>query len=133
MRKRAANWKDLAQKFAMDANENHFSSRRGIWFIEDKGVLCIYNNNPYEGFPDQRDKEVAAFRERLKEAGIKELAYATYPFDGDEYPGYTYAQIIDAGEDRMDWVRVTLLELLQQSLRQMREAEAPPPRNPVSV
>src|SRR5262245_14898694 len=46
-------WRLVAKAFAKDANENHFSSRRGVWFLENAGVLCVYNNNPYVGDPSQ--------------------------------------------------------------------------------
>src|SRR3954447_8122143 len=92
-------WHNLAFLCACDAFENNFPSRRGAYFIEDKGVLCIYNNNPYAN-PTLREEETAKLRQRMKAEGLEELAYATYPFEGHEDAGYTYAMTIAAGEDR---------------------------------
>ena len=108
-------WYSLAYMCASDACENHFPSRRGIWFLEDLGVLCLYNNNPYEKHPTLRDEETAEFRRRMKAEGIKELAYATYPPEGQEDAGYTYAMLIDVDEEKMGWVRDTMLEILLAS------------------
>lgn len=88
-------WNEEALWEAAEAHENHFSSRRGVWHLEDVDKLCVYNNNPYAQAPEKRDEETATFRAWLKSQGIKELAYATYPEDG-----YTYAMIIDCGEER---------------------------------
>jgi hypothetical protein len=54
------------------------------------GIMCVYNNNPYA----LRDEETAEFRKQLKMAGIKEVAYATYPPMGQESAGYTYAMLL---------------------------------------
>jgi transcriptional regulator with XRE-family HTH domain len=108
-----ADWQRHARNFAQDACENHFSSRRGVWIIEDLGVLCLYNNNPYSQYPTLRDEELAEFRRRMKAEGIKELAYATYPPEGEEDAGYTYAMLIDAGEDRMSWVSNTMVDVMR--------------------
>jgi transcriptional regulator with XRE-family HTH domain len=117
-----AEWANLAKFLAEDAHENHFSSRRGVWHIEAVDVLCFYNNNPYASFPERRDQEVAEFRKRLKAAGIKELAYATYGGETCTPPvpgGYTFAMIVDAGQDRqqelVDWWH----EILSESSRRM--------------
>lgn len=65
---------ELAASCACYAYENNFTSRRGVYFIEEAGVLCLYNNNPYADFPTLRDDETAIFRERMKAEGLKELA-----------------------------------------------------------
>jgi hypothetical protein len=113
----------LADGLAKDAFENHFSSRRGIWQLEDyKGVLCLYNNNPYDKYPDLRDEELAEFRARMKERGLKELAFAAYPPDGEEDAGYTYARLISTGEDAEEtsrWAYHTMMEILKKSYKRM--------------
>lgn len=38
---------EMANKFAEDAHDNHFSERRGVWEIEDADCLVIFNNNPF--------------------------------------------------------------------------------------
>jgi hypothetical protein len=117
-----AQWHSLAYRCAFDACENHFPSRRGVWFLEDIGVLCLYNNNPYASDPTQRDKETDELRRRMKEAGIKELACATYPPEGEEDAGYTYAMLIAAEKEKADWVRETMEEIVATALaRRLRE------------
>ena len=114
-----AGWKAFASLTAKDASENHFPSRRGVWYFDDLDVLVLYNNNPYEKFPTLRDEETAEFRRRLAAEGIKELAYATYPVGG-ESDGYTYAMVIDASQDRQNWVADTMFEILGESIKRMR-------------
>lgn len=110
----ADKWRTLAQSAARDAHRNHFSSRRGIWYFEDMDVLVLYNNNPYEGFPAQREKELARLRAKLADEEIAELAYATYPSDG-----YTYAMVINAARDREEELARWMFDLSLESLREM--------------
>src|SRR5262249_1010580 len=114
----AQNWATLPQAFAEDAHEHYFSSRRGIWHLEDLSVLCVYNNHPYARCPNRRSEETAAFRNWLKANGIKELAYATYPATG-ESAGYTYAMIIDVGVERLAEVAAELRRILEESWKRM--------------
>ncbi|WP_165245545.1 hypothetical protein [Paludisphaera soli] len=108
-------WRRLAQDLALHACEDHFPTRRGVWFIEEAGVLCLFNNNPYEGFPTLRDEELAEFRRLLDVEGLRELAYATYPPEGDEDPGYTYAMIIEAGQEKLGWAEDAMGEIVRRS------------------
>jgi hypothetical protein len=87
-------WQKLAMASARDAHKNNFHSRRGIWYFEDLDVLCLYNNHPYTAGPVFREKELMELRRRLREAGIRELAYGTWPKQGPDR-GYSYAMIID--------------------------------------
>ena len=112
------NWKTLASALAIDAYENHFSSRRGVWFLEDVGVLCLFNNNPYAADPGMRDKETAKFRAAMEGAGIEELAYATYPREGED-AGYTYAMILDADRDKTKFVSDMMAKIVKESLVEM--------------
>jgi len=109
----AAKCRKLARLAAWDAHKNHFASRRGIWYFDDLDVLVLYNN-PYKGFPAQREKELARFRAKLADEGIEELAYATYPSDG-----YTYALVINAARDREETVAQWMIDLTLESLREM--------------
>jgi len=113
-------WHELAFAFAKDAHEDHFPSRRGVWHIEDLGVLCLYNNNPYANYPALRDEETAAFRKRMRAAGIKVLAYATYPPEGEESAGYTYAMLLDAGQDKQSFVADTMADIVKWSHERMK-------------
>ena len=116
-KKTKASWQRMAEFYARDAFEAHWRSRRGLWELGDVGLLCLYNNNPYAHDPTLRDKETAEFRRKLKVEGIKEVAYATYPPEGQEYAGYTYAMIIGAGEEKADWVCDTMEDILREPSR----------------
>jgi hypothetical protein len=113
------NWKRFALILAQDAFENHFSFRRGVWFCEDIDVLAVYNNNPYANYPELRDEETAKFRTAMEKAGIKVLAYATYPPEGKEDAGYSYAMILDASRDKIDFVDAMMLKFFKESIMVM--------------
>jgi hypothetical protein len=85
----------LAQSLARDANEEHFESRRGVWTLEQApGVVCVYNNNPYAGDPERRDREIADLHARMVAGGYQELATASYPAEGVEQAGYTITMLV---------------------------------------
>ena len=105
-------WQSLAGALAEEAHEDYFPSRRGVWYLERYAVLCLYNNNPYTVDPARRDRELAEFRRRLQAEGIAELAFATYPPEGDDYPGYTYALLMDAGADWLWWASDTMAAIV---------------------
>ncbi len=107
-------WEEFAACCAHDAHENWFWSRRGSWYFEDLDVVVLYNNNPYDGQPTLRDEELAEFRERLRAAGIKELAYATYPENG-----YSYAMVVDAGRDRETFLGQVMMEVTLQTMHRI--------------
>lgn len=90
-------WKTRAKCFARDSRENHFSSRRGLWWIEDLDVFCLYDNNPFKDFVPgggsaKRDRIIAQLQSYLRQNGHKVLASATYPEVGDS-AGYTFAML----------------------------------------
>jgi hypothetical protein len=114
---RVQDWELFARDAARDACENHFPSRRGVWYYEDLDVLVIYNNNPYAAGPQYREAETAEIRELLRAAGIKELAYATYPPAGEKDAGYTYALVLDCSIDRQEDVA----DIIDTALRHSRE------------
>jgi hypothetical protein len=98
-------WRRVAQSLAWDAGENHWSKWRGMWFLEDVDAICSFNNYPYAELPAKRTAQVAAFRKRIKAAGIKELAHASYPPAGEEGAGNTFVLITEgAGEDQSNVV-----------------------------
>jgi transcriptional regulator with XRE-family HTH domain len=113
-----AEWDKRARYLAQHANEIHFSSRRGIWRLDDVNKLCIFNNNPYEGLPELRDQETAVFRRWLATNGIKVLAYAMYPETGED-AGYTYAMILDAGADREREIVGAFRRIVDESLEKL--------------
>jgi hypothetical protein len=112
---------DMARVLAHDAHEYHFRTRRGIWYLEDAGCLCVFNNNPYANYPKLRDRETRDFGEAMKKAGIKVLAYATYPLKCQNNAGYTYAMLLDAGADQKQFVINTLNDIVAISMAQIRE------------
>jgi hypothetical protein len=97
-RRKKTDWTRFAAACAKDAHENYFPSRRGTWYVEDLGVVVLFNNNPYEKYPALRDEELAEFRRELEVEGIRELGYATYA------DGYTYALVLGAGRDRVGFL-----------------------------
>jgi hypothetical protein len=97
---REENWDEFAQACAYDAHENHFQYRRGTWWFEDMGATVLFNNHPYAKGRRYRDEEVAELKEELRKAGIASLAYATWPPEGEEGAGYTYALVLDCTSDR---------------------------------
>jgi transcriptional regulator with XRE-family HTH domain len=115
-------WTRLAYGCARVAFREDFSSRRGVYLLTtagERGVLCLYNNNPWANHPTLRDEETAEFRKRLKSRRLKELAYASYPPEGQEDAGYSYAMLIDAGEEEMSWVAETMQEIVAKSFERM--------------
>ena len=107
-------WFALAAGAARDAHENHFSSRRGIWPLDEVPVpaMVLYNNNPYAGDPQRRHAELKMFRSWLAQEGIVELGFGEFPIDGEE-AGYSNALVIGAGEDRTDEVAAALQRVLR--------------------
>jgi len=95
-------WQEVADELAERAGDELFHSHRGVYFVEDRDVLCLYNNHPYKN-PDLRPREVRKLRQGLKRLGIPVLAYGESPKTGED-AGYTYAMILDAGDDRVDEV-----------------------------
>jgi hypothetical protein len=55
---------------------------------------------------------MAEFRRRIRAEGIKELACGTYPLAGEEGTGYTYAIVIEAGDDRRQWIKSRLINIV---------------------
>ena len=114
-------WHALATNCAIYASEHEFHSHRGIYPLTDHGktTICIYNNHPYANDPARRDRELASFREFLALEEITELGFATWPPEGDEQPGYTYAMIIDAPEERLLLLKDAYDHLLGDAAREM--------------
>ena len=100
MKKEAQHWADY---FAQDANEKHFESRRGVWYIEDLDCLLLYDNNPYSSDPTRRPREMRQIRKRLKAAGIETLACGGSRDDDDVEP-YTVSLLLDCNSDRIEEV-----------------------------
>ena len=88
----------------------------------DQEVLVLYNNNPYARGPEFRERETADFRRRLAAEGITELAYATFPLEGDEAAGYTYAMLLDASEDKVGWVIDEMQPIVAATMETLRRA-----------
>jgi hypothetical protein len=91
-------------------------SRRGVYPIngipaQPSEVLCLYNNNPYGADTGLRDDETARLRTRLDAAGIRELAYATYPAESE----YTYAMLLAVGAEQLPVVREFIGEVASKS------------------
>jgi hypothetical protein len=118
----SAAWQEIAKNCAEDSHKNNFPSRRGTYIINDMPtdggqVMCLYNNNPYKKpFPcRQREKETEFFRQRMQEAGIAELGYATFPLEGDS-AGYSYAMILDAKDSQIGIVHDAMKAAMKDAL-----------------
>jgi hypothetical protein len=116
-----AYWRSRARDLAKLAFEKWFHSRRGVWY-EDDEVLCVYNNNPYANDSKLRDKETAKFRGWLKQNGIKERAYATYPETGED-AGYTYAMLLKVSNDRRQDIVDVLNDIHMESMERLARYE----------
>ena len=108
LRKLDRRYAGVASRYAWDAYENHFASRRGIMGTPYENVLVLYNNNPFAAGEDKREGETERIRARLTESGMRELAYAIYPTGGDS-AGYTYAMVIRA-DGKVDELRTIVME-----------------------
>jgi hypothetical protein len=59
-------------------------------------VTVLYDHTLHTAGPEYRERQLCRFRERLRQAGYHELAYATYPPAGEDGAGSTFAMVIDA-------------------------------------
>ena len=110
-----ADWYDEACAIAQDANEENFSSHRGLGRFatpEDRedaaeyaAALYLYDNHPYsdlkKGVSEKRTKELDEVKRLVAARGLRVLGEAEYPdfgFDDEEDGklGYTVAIIFDA-------------------------------------
>ena len=97
-------YEGLAHRAARDAFEDELSTRRGVWFYEDWGVLVVFNNNPFNDTSVRR-KEIATLVRELKKIGVKTIARGQYGDmldDGKER--YTQTLVLDCANDRLQEV-----------------------------
>ena len=110
-------WEKMAWKAARKAHHRFFAVRRGTWYMEDIGVVVVFNNNPYTVHPEKRDQELALFRECLKDLGLSELGFAKYPKNE-----YTFAMLIRSPRENerllADTMHEAMMEVLRRHLRQ---------------
>lgn len=96
--------KRWADHYAKDAFTNHFSSRRGVWHIQDLDCLVVYNNNPF-GVTSIRPREMQMIQDGANELGIATLARGE---GGDVLNNcqdrYTATLLLDCGSDRLNEV-----------------------------
>lgn len=65
-----------------------------MWSFEAVPVVVLYDNAPTVE-PALRVRAIRALEAKLKEAGIRQLATASYPVGGPD-DGYTVAMVVDA-------------------------------------
>jgi len=104
-------WPLFANHLAKSAHEKDFPTRSGYYVLNgfptaSGQAVCLFNNNPDKGSGNKidnrrREKELAAFRQRIEATGIKELGYGGYPLPWEEQGGYTYAIILDVSQSNM--------------------------------
>lgn len=96
-------WLHEARKWATIANQEWFRDHINVLDLTTTvGVQAIFGNNRYR--QDERTRsQVEILRERMKAAGIEELAFGLskaargYPHDA----GYTWCIILDTDEDAL--------------------------------
>jgi hypothetical protein len=109
----------LALLAAADAHGNHFEKSRGVWAAEDiPSTVVLFNNTPYAADPAARERETARIRARLRAEGIKELAYATYPPEG-EGAGHTYAMVLRADEGQRERLVQLVMEETAKTMAEL--------------
>ncbi|CAD77449.1 MAG TPA: XRE family transcriptional regulator [Rhodopirellula baltica] len=118
--------KSLADRYAQDAFENNFSSRRGIWHIVQVDCLLYYNNNPYAIDDTVRSGELNRIEKQLKAVGIKVLARGE---GGDALRSkidafYTATMLIDCSVDRQPEVVKIIEEETSRSDQEVNELVA---------
>lgn len=91
-----------ASRLARIAYRDYFSSRRGVWHIEDIDCLAYYNNNPFRD-PAIRQQELATIKDGLKNIGIEIIGQGFYGED-ENLPEYTVALLLDCSADRLSEV-----------------------------
>lgn len=96
-------WEEFAVHLAEKAHNYESSTRWGHSLLNELPsasgqVIWVFNKNLPQLENRRRDEEVERFRRQMREAGIQELAYGTYPLPGMKDAGYTYVMILDADE-----------------------------------
>lgn len=115
----------FAYRCAEDAQENFFSSRRGIWDYEQAGLFVLYDNNPTR-VKSIRVRAIALVHEALAAQKVRVFGEAYYPLVGQD-AGYTWALVVDA----LGTSECQLVDLWEDATRQARaEYEAPPASSP---
>jgi hypothetical protein len=125
-------WNEFATLHAEHRNKNDFATRRGYFIVPDMPTasgkaFCLFDNRPYrkEGGGNtmdhrRRQKLMELFREKLRDAGISELGYGTYPPPGQELAGYTSAIILDADDSKTQ----IIIDGFHESVRETDEWHA---------
>lgn len=111
-----------AHSLAKEAYTEHFSSRRGVWNIEDLDCLFIFNNNPFYIDSKARPRELRRIIKRLRNAGIMVLARSSYG-EGlvDCNEKYTVGILLDCSTDRMNEVADIVQEEAWRSRSEVTE------------
>lgn len=105
-------WDLLAQDAAKDAHDNNFPSRRGLYAVENVGIV-YYDNNPFK-LPreqDRREELISQFRAFLNRSNFQEKACAYFPTSG-ESKDYTFAMVIQAEAFMLKSLRVAFLAIV---------------------
>jgi hypothetical protein len=92
-------WTGFARAAARNASENWFDVRLGVMTVEAMSdVLVVFNNHFFANFPTLQAVELEELKRRLSAEGFEVLGSASYPTSGAS-DGYSYAIVIDAGEE----------------------------------
>ncbi|MFN8705819.1 MAG: hypothetical protein ACK50J_04005 [Planctomyces sp.] len=85
--------------------------------LEEVGAV-YYDNNPF-ALPrevDKRESLIQLIREFLNESNLHELSSAYWPETGDD-KDYTFAMIIEAKPNQVDYIREGIQEVLNAFLK----------------
>ena len=90
---------EMAAYYAQTACEKHFERRSGLIILDDvesdgRLVVALFDNNPYSADPLERPRQIDDFRDRLPGITAEELAFASFPPEGEQDAGYSIAMII---------------------------------------
>ena len=129
-------WGQLALDAAKEANEKNFKSRRGLYVVENVGIV-YYDNNPFKLPPekDRREELITRFRTFLRNSAkaspsgrakvigrplkLQEKASAYYPTFGKE-KGYTFVMVISGPDNPhivFDAVRIVFQNIINDFLK----------------
>lgn len=115
-------WEQLAANAARDAQEENFSSRRGLYEVEGVGIV-FYDNNPFS-LPretDPREDLISEIRAYLNRSELNEKASAYWPTSGEEQD-YTFAMVIEAEGFMIEQIRNAFNSIVKDFMNRIERA-----------
>ncbi len=109
----------FAKVVAKLAHNEMFSTRRGVVFFENLGLVAYIDNNPSKSLPKLRSEILKEIRAFLHSHALKEVGFATYPKNG-----YTNVMLVEAEWDEARLFTETVPEIVFQVLNRMSPSNA---------